>query len=153
MVGIEIKKVFSDLLGGSETGAIGMAAQESEFAILTTPGQRNEGPEFNVMNACLINTFRKANRPEALAADKAYSSKAIRDYIAKREIEDVIPTRSNEIRDSNFDKVKYKKRNVVERAIGWIKEYRRIATRYEKNVENYLAMIHIAIIRIIINWN
>ena len=124
------------------------------LGVIATPGQRNEGPEFeNVMNACLINTFRKANRPEALAADKAYSSKAIRDYIAKREIEDVIPTRSNEIRDSNFDKVKYKKRNVVERAIGWIKEYRRIATRYEKNVENYLAMIHIAIIRIIINWN
>ena len=124
------------------------------LGVIATPGQRNEGPEFeNVMNACLINTFRKANRPEALAADKAYSSKAIRDYIAKREIEDVIPTRSNEIRDSNFDKVKYKKRNVVERAIGWIKEYRRIATRYEKNVENYLAMIHIAIIRIIINWD
>ena len=123
------------------------------LSVIATPGQRNEAPEFeNVMNACLINTFRKANRPDALAADRAYSSKTIRDYIAKLEIEDVIPTRSNETSKENFNKSKYKKRNIVERAIGWIKEFRRIATRYEKNVDNYLAMIHIAITRMIINW-
>ena len=123
------------------------------LGVIATPGQRNEAPEFeNVMDACLINTFRKANRPESLAADKAYSSKAIRNYIAKREIEDVIPTRSNETQKTAFNKSKYKLRNIVERAIGWLKEYRRVATRYEKNVENYLAMIHIAFTRMIINW-
>jgi len=123
------------------------------LAVTATPGQRNEAPEFeNVMETCLINTFRKANRPEAFAADKAYSSQAIRRYIAKLGIEDVIPTRSNETRDEAFDASKYKKRNIVERAIGWMKENRRIATRYEKNVENYLAMIYLAIARMIINW-
>ena len=103
------------------------------------------------MQACLIKTFRKANRPTALAADKAYSSKAIRAYIANLEVKDVIPTRSNETRNDDFDKSTYKKRNIVERAIGWIKEYRRIATRNEKIVENYLAMIYIAVARMIIN--
>lgn len=123
------------------------------LSVIATPGQRNEAPEFeNVMNACLVNTFRKANRPDALAADKAYNSKAIRDYIAKREIEDVIPTRSNGVKNDGFDTSKYKRRNIVERVIGWIKEARRIATRYEKNVENYLAMVHIAITRMLINW-
>ena len=124
------------------------------LGVTATAGQRNEAPEFeNVMNACQIRIFRKANRPEALAADKAYSSKAIRQYIARLKIEDVIPTRSNETRSREFDKSKYKKRNIIERVIGWIKEHRRVATRYEKLVENYLAMIFLAIARMIINWN
>lgn len=123
------------------------------LSVTATPGQKNEAPEFeNVMNACLINTFRIANRPDGLAADKAYSSKAIRDYIAKLQIEDVIPTRSNETRNERFNKSKYKLRNIVERAIGWIKEARRVATRYEKRIEHYLAMVHIAIARMLINW-
>ena len=84
------------------------------------------------MQACLIKTFRKANRPMSLAANKAYSSKAIREDIAKLEVEAVTPTRSNETRNDEFDKSTHKKRNIVERAIGWIKEYRRIATRNEK---------------------
>lgn len=124
------------------------------LAVTATPGQRNEAPEFeNVMNACLINTFRKKNRPQALAGDKAYSSKAIRGYIEKLGIEQVIPTRSNEQENPNFDKAKYKQRNIVERLIGWIKENRRIATRYEKLASNYLAMAYIAIVRMLINWD
>ena len=124
------------------------------LSVIATAGQRGEAPEFeNVMQASQIKTFRKANRPDALAADKAYSSHAIRDYIAKLDVEDVIPTRSNEARNERFDKAKYKQRNVVERAIGWLKEYRRIATRYEKNIENYIAMVHLGIVRMILNWN
>jgi transposase len=43
-----------------------------------------------------------------------------------------------------FDKVRYKARNVVERLIGWLKERRRLATRFEKLAVNFLAMIKIA---------
>ena len=68
-------------------------------------------------------------------------------------IEIHINSRSNEARNERFDKAKYKQRNVVERAIGWLKEYRRIATRYEKNIENYIAMVHLGIVRMILNWN
>lgn len=124
------------------------------LGVTATAGQRNEAPEFeNVMNACLINTFRKAKRPDALAGDKAYSSTAIRHYISKLGIEDVIPSRTNEKRNENFDKGKYRSRNIVERAIGWIKEFRRVATRYEKIVDNYLAMVKIAITRMLLNWD
>jgi transposase len=123
------------------------------IGVVATAGQRNEGPAFeNVMGACLINTFRKNKRPDALAADKAYSSKAIRKYITRLGIEDVIPTRSNEKRNEEFDQKKYRSRNVVERAIGWIKEFRRVATRYEKIVDNYLAMVKLAISRLLLNW-
>jgi len=123
------------------------------IGVIATAGQRNEAPEFeNVMKACLINTFRKNKRPDALAGDKAYSSKAIRQYISKLGIEDVIPTRSNEKQNEAFDKQKYRSRNIVERAIGWVKEFRRVATRYEKIVDNYLAMVKIAISRMLLNW-
>jgi transposase len=124
------------------------------LAVTATPGQRNEGPEFSsLMDACLINMFRKANRPTAIAADKAYNTKEIRAQIKKLEIQDVIPKKSNQIQDPNFDKTTYKLRNIVERLIGWTKENRRIATRYEKIIDNYLAMVHIAITRMIINWD
>ena len=124
------------------------------ISVIATPGQRNEGPEFeNVMEASLIKTFRKSQRPAALAADKAYRSKSIRKYISKLNIEDVIPVQSNEARNPNFNETKYRCRNVIERFVGWLKEYRRVATRYEKIVDNYLAMVNIAIVRMLINWD
>ena len=124
------------------------------LAVTATPGQRNEGPEFpNLIASSLINLFRKANRPAAIARDKAYNTKQIRAQIKKLEIEDVIPKNSNQILNPYFDKKTYKLRNIVERSIGWIKENRRIATRYEKNIDNYLAMVHIAIARMILNWD
>jgi len=123
------------------------------LSVTATAGQRNEAPEFeNVIASSRINIFRKAKRPDALAGDKGYSSGKIREFIAKHGIQDVIPTRSNETRNLDFNKSLYKKRNIVERSIGWLKEYRRVATRYEKRIENYLAMVDIAIIRILLNW-
>lgn len=70
----------------------------------------------------------------------------------KLAIEDVILTRSNEKGHDSFDKSKYKLRNVIERAIGWIKENRRIATRYEKHIQNYIAMVQLGITRMLLNW-
>lgn len=83
-------------------------------------------------------------RPEAFAGDKGYSTGWLRDHLKRRRIEDVITTKENEKRRRRFDKKKYRKRNVVERAIGWLKESRRIATRFEKLAVNYLAMIYVA---------
>jgi transposase len=47
-----------------------------------------------------------------------------------------------------MDRVLYRERNVVERLVGWLKEYRRIATRYEKLAASYLAFVQLASIRI-----
>lgn len=127
--------------------------QGMPLGVTVTAGQRNEGPEFeNLFSSCFINTFRKAKRPTALAADKGYSSKKIRAFIRKKRILPVIPTPSNQNPDPNFKPEIYRQRNVIERAVGWIKEFRRVATRYEKKIENYIAMIHIACFRLLINW-
>ena len=64
-----------------------------------------------------------------------------------RAIRPVIPTRKDEPRREDFDREAYRRRNVVERLVGRLKECRRLATRYEKLAVNFLAMIHLAMIR------
>lgn len=113
-------------------------------------GQTHEATNFeDVMNLSRVpqSLGRPRTRPSALAGDKAYSSKAIKDWLKRHKIIPVIPSKANQERDPNFDKDAYVKRNIVERCIGWIKEARRIATRYEKLAVSFLAMIKLEIIR------
>ena len=85
-------------------------------------------------------------KPDRLAADKAYSSGVIRSALRRRGIHPVIPTKSNEQRNPIFDHDAYRERNRVERLINKLKQFRRIATRYEKRAANYLVMTIIAAI-------
>jgi transposase len=90
-------------------------------------------------------------RPEQLCGDKGYSSDRIRDGLVACGIEPVIPMRANEhVHDRDrwgkFDKAAYGKRNVVERAIAKLKEFRRVATRYEKLAESFVGMVNLAVI-------
>jgi len=59
----------------------------------------------------------------------------------------VIPTRSNQTAEADFDGGAYRRRNVVERCVNWLKENRRLGTRYEKLAVNFLAMAKLAMIR------
>lgn len=88
-------------------------------------------------------------RPEKLAGDKGYSSGPIRDWLKAHRITPVIAHRQDESgrEDESFDRQAYRDRNVIERCIGWIKELRRIATRYEKLAVNYLGMLKLGMIR------
>ena len=70
-----------------------------------------------------------------------YSSRSIRLALRKRGIIPVIPTKANERRQPDFDREAYRQRNIIERLINRLKNFRRIATRYEKRAVNYLAMI------------
>ncbi len=113
-----------------------------------TPGQVNEIRIFQpLMEMCSIKKNSKG-RPnknsKALAADKAYSSNNSREYLKKKNIKVVIPTRTNEKRYDNFDKELYKQRNQVERTINHLKNYRKIATRYDKTSTSFLAFLTIA---------
>ena len=64
----------------------------------------------------------------------------------ERGIKDVIPTKGKEPKSPYYNKRIYKKRNTVERCIGWLKELRRVATRYEKLAVHYLGMIKLGMI-------
>ncbi len=80
--------------------------------------------------------------------DKAYSSKEIREKLRRCGTTPVIPKRSNQKQRGRFNRGLYRERNRVERLINKLKQYRRVATRYEKYAVNYLAMLMIAAIRV-----
>lgn len=59
----------------------------------------------------------------------------------------MIPTRRDQRRSPHLDKPSYRRRNVVERCINWLKENRRIGTRHEKLAVTFMGMIKLAMIR------
>ncbi len=89
---------------------------------------------------------RPRRRPDRVVGDKGYSSRQIRGYLKRRGIRVTIPHKRNERHRGQFDKQVYKQRNLVERLINRLKRFRRVATRYEKRGENYLAMLKLAAI-------
>jgi transposase len=111
-------------------------------AINVTAGQRHESKFFEPTMARRLFHRRRGQRlwPLRLAGDKGYSYPRIRRWCQRRQVEGVIPTRKDQPRDENFDKRTYKRRNIVERVVGWYKEYRSLGTRYEKLAVNYVAM-------------
>jgi len=105
------------------------------------------------MNAVRIRqeVGRPRCRPDRLAGDKGYSYPRVRRWLRRHKIEAVIPQRSDQIarrrgRPPKFDKDAYRQRSIIERCIGWLKECRRLATRFEKLAVNFLAMIKVAIL-------
>ena len=80
-------------------------------------------------------------RPRRAGGDRGYSSPPARRRLKQRRVEPIIPTRQDQPRQPDFDQAAYRERNKVERLINRLKQYRRIATRYEKRATNYLAMV------------
>ncbi len=105
--------------------------------------------------ACLIGQRRKKqkrrHKPRKLAADKAYSVQRLRDWLLKQVITPVIPHKSNEKARHDprvkFDREAYRGRSVAEQCVGWLKEFRRIGTRFEKLAVNFHGMLQLAMIR------
>lgn len=83
-------------------------------------------------------------RPKRVVGDKGYSSKTFRRFLRRRGIRYTIARKVNEQRGGSFDKTVYRQRNRIERLINRLKQFRRIATRYEKRATNYEAMLTLA---------
>lgn len=84
-----------------------------------------------------------------LAGDKGYSFRRVRAWLRNHNIKPVIAERKDQRekrkgRPPEFDKQAYRQRNIIERCIGWLKECRRLATRFEKLAINFVAMIKLA---------
>ena len=115
-------------------------------AFVLTPGQHEASVFEELMTRGVVKRpgrGRPRIRPQRVCGDKGYSSRKIRAYLRWGGIRHTIPRKRNERRSGPFDRALYRTRNLVERAINRLKQFRRIATRYEKNAENYLAMLHI----------
>jgi transposase len=116
-----------------------------------TAGQAAEAPRFPSLIERARSARPRRGLPARLAGDKAYTSGKIRAWLARRRIVALIPTRSQ--RDpwrpwTGFHRRYYRGRNVVERCVARLKEFRRLATRYEKLALNFAAMVTLAIIRL-----
>jgi transposase len=87
--------------------------------------------------------------PVRLAGDKGYRAQWIDEYLLDQGILPVIPSKTNEHRDTravDFDEEYYRERNIVERLVGWLKESRRIFSRFEKTAKNFAGMLRMAFI-------
>jgi putative transposase len=76
-----------------------------------------------------------------MLGDKAYDSAALRGELNERGIKPVIPNRSNRKQPFSFNKRLYKERRRIENAFGRLKDFRRIATRYDRLARNFLASV------------
>lgn len=106
---------------------------------MITPGQRGDAP----VAADLI---QAAPASITLSADRAYDSDALRRMLLERGTLPVIPNGPRRKRLHPFDRERYKRRNLVERAFCRIKDFRRVATRYDKLACTYAAAIALAAI-------
>ena len=130
---------------------------------LITPGQAGDSPMFLTLMAQLRvgrDKGRPRTRPDAVRADKAYSSRAIRTHLRSRGIKAVIPEPDDQKghrkrrgsrggRPVGLDTADYKNRNVVERRFCDIKQWRALATRYDKHAIIYRAAV---VLNAVIAW-
>jgi transposase len=85
-----------------------------------------------------------------ILGDRGYVSFSLLQYIAMQMAVAVIPPKSNTKEPWDYDKERYKNRNKVEKFFNSLKQYRRIATRYDKRLRYYLAFVHLAAALILI---
>lgn len=119
------------------------------ITFLLTPGQQHE---ITVAERLLEQgAIRRGNghlriRPKRVAGDKGYAFRKYRQYLHRRGIRTTIPRKKNEHQSGPFDRELYRQRNHVERLINRLKQFRRVATRYDKLATSYAAMLTVAMI-------
>jgi putative transposase len=125
--------------------------------LLLSPGQAGDNPRLVALLDALADL---GHRPEHLLADKAYSHPSTRRELRRRRLRHTIPERRDQVeyrkskgsaggRPPNFDPERYKQRNTVERGFGRFKQWRGIATRYDKYARTYLGGVLLAAVVIL----
>jgi transposase len=113
-------------------------ARGRPIAFHLTPGEAADCKAYDT----LIDLPEQA--PDALLADKAYDTDAIRADLKERGIKPVIPPKSNRTATIRYSKRLYRERNCIERVLGHLKINRAIATRYDQLADSFLGMLFIA---------
>ena len=87
-------------------------------------------------------------KADHVLADKGYDGRCVIDAVNESGAMPVIPSRKNAREPRQTDMALYKERNIVERFFGYLKQFRRVATRYDKHIQNYMGFVYIAAIKI-----
>jgi transposase len=124
--------------GGRNTKIHALAdAKGRLIAILLTGGEAHDCPVAERL-------ICRVQRPKRMLGDKAYDSAELREELDEQGTESVIPNRSNRRQPFSFSKRLYKLRWRIEVAFNRLKDFRRIATRYDRLARNYLASVCLA---------
>jgi transposase len=108
--------------------------------------------EVTLVGETLLQSF-VAGQPERLIGDKAYDSDPLDAELAERGIELIAPHRANRKKAATQDGRKlrrYRRRWKVERLWAWLQNFRRVATRFDYHVENFLGFVHLGCIKILL---
>ncbi len=127
------------------------------LSVVVTAGQRHDSTQLeSVLDAIMVpratGVGRPRKGPDRVIADKGYSYTRCRTWLRRRRIPHTIPERHDQRerrkrhpgRKPGFDREVYRKRNVVERCMNKLKQWRAVATRYDKRALNYRAGVIIA---------
>jgi transposase len=112
------------------------------LAIVLTPGQTHESRAFEALVEGLASGTR------CLIGDMGYDADRIRQDLLLRGVLPVIPSNPARNQPLSLDRELYRLRNRVERLVNRLKQFRAVATRYEKTAESYLALVHLAASRL-----
>lgn len=158
------KPVQREALGRSRGGLstklhLAADARSRPLGFITTLGQRHDSVVFELTLAQVavgrIGSGPPRTRPDAVLCDKAYSSRAIRAHLSRRKIKAVIAIKDDQHtarlrkgsrggRPPGFDKIHYRDRNTVERAVNKLRAHRAVATRYDKRDYVYCGTVAVA---------
>lgn len=161
-----VEPVPGEALGRSRGGLssklhLAVEGRGRPLAVLLTPGQAGDNPQLPGLLAAIRvpagGVGRPRTRPEHVVADKAYSARATRTLLRRRGIRATIPEREDEKahrrrrgraggRPPTFDPDRYRGRNLIERCVNRLKQYRALATRYAKRAELYRGLVVLAAI-------
>jgi len=108
--------------------------------LIGSPGQRND--------ITLAHQLVEGFETDAAIADKGYDADHLRDKIAEAGAEVVIPPKQNRKIQHPYDADLYKERNRIERFFSKLKQFRRVATRYDKLLANFMGFVKLAAIAI-----
>ena len=106
------------------------------------PGQAHDAPHLHRM---VDAAAERVGAIDEAVADKGFDGDRLRSGLIDRDVCPVIPNKRNRTDPWPFDEVAYRERNKVERLFAKLKEFRRVATRYDKLKGTFLGMIHLAL--------
>ncbi|WP_423136009.1 IS5 family transposase [Methylocella tundrae] len=142
------KGEFAEAIGrsrGGRTSKIHALADDRgrPVAFALTPG--------NVADISMaIPLLAAVARPKRLLADKAYDADSLRKWLKQRKVKAVVPSTASRRTPYPLDAKAYKRRNLIERMFCKLKNWRRVATRYDRHAQNYLSGLALA--AIMISW-